>query len=96
MANGNEKEESIGGPLLLALGAVLLVAVMMGGVMAVHPLDFSPPKAVTCEGEECAHGEHVAPATSHEGAAPEGENHEAAPPASRETPAPAPAEEHHE
>lgn len=95
MANGTGSKLT---PLWLVAGGVVLVLAGMGALVAVHPLDFSPPKAVVCEGHEaCEHGgaapegaEGERPETSH--AAPTGE-HEAAPPAGEHETAP-PAEHH--
>jgi len=91
MANGNGGSKLT--PLWLVVGGVAIVLAMMGGVAAMHPLDFSPPKATACEGESCA-GHDSAPGerpeTSH--ATPSGE-HDAAPAGEHGTAAPA---EHHE
>jgi hypothetical protein len=79
MANGNGGSKLT--PLWLVAGGLVLVLAGMTTLVAIHPLDFSAPKAVMCEGESCA-GHDSAPGerpeTSH--AAPAGE-HEAAPPA---------------
>ena len=88
MANGTGPSLT---PLWLVAGGVVLVLAMMGSIVAIHPLDFSPPKATACEGESCA-GHDSAPGerpeTSH--AAPTGE-HEGAPAGEATPPA-----EHHE
>ena len=72
MANGTGPSLT---PLWLVAGGVVLVLAMMGSIVAIHPLDFSPPKATACEGESCA-GHDSAPGerpeTSH--AAPTGEH----------------------
>jgi hypothetical protein len=72
MANG-EKSESVLGPMALAAGGAILVLAMMAAIVAIKPLDFSPPRA-------CAEGacEHEGGAASRE---PEGTSHEHAPPA---------------
>ena len=73
MANGNGGSKLT--PLWLVVGGMVLVLAMMGSIAAIHPLDFSPPKATACEGESCAgHDSAPRPTTSH--AAPE---HETAP-----------------
>ena len=75
-------------PLWLVIAGILLVIATMATIVAIKPLDFSPPKPADCaEGSACTHeaapvsgeaprvsGEH-APATSHE-AAPEPGHHE--------------------
>jgi hypothetical protein len=76
MANGNGSKLT---PLWLVAGGAVLVLAGMGALVAIHPLDFSPPKASACEGEACAgHDSAPRPATSHAGgeAAPAGEHHE--------------------
>ena len=85
MAEG-KGSESGATPLWYALGAIVLIAVMMGAIATLKPLQFAPPAAVHCEGEACA---HEAPAGEPEGvshehaapppAAPEGAAHETAP-----------------
>ncbi len=80
--NGNGSEPS---PLWYAVGALVLVVVMMGTIVAIKPLQFNPPVAA-CEGEACAHGEaapgkpegvsHAVTPGEH---APEGASHEAPP-----------------
>ncbi|HEX4301318.1 MAG TPA: hypothetical protein VHZ78_00900 [Rhizomicrobium sp.] len=80
--NGNGSEPS---PLWYAVGAFVLIVVMMGTIVALKPLPFTPPVAA-CEGEACARGA-TAPAegkpegVSHAAGehAPEGASHEAPP-----------------
>ncbi len=75
MANGGSGSKLA--PLWLVAGGITLILLMMAGIVAVKPLDFSPPKAAACEGESCAGHDSAPgepPATSH--AAP---THEAAP-----------------
>ena len=73
MANGNGSEGGAS-PVWYALGAIILIAVMMGTIVVLKPLQFTAPVATHCEGEACA---HEAPAGE-----PEGVSHEhAAPPA---------------
>lgn len=70
MAEGSKSAGA--SPLWYAVGAIILVALTMGTIVMLKPLEFKPPvPAVHCEGEACAH----------EGAAPEGVSHEATPPA---------------
>jgi len=76
MAEGNGSEAGGASPLWYALGALILVVVMMGTIAVLKPLQFTAPVAAHCEGESCAH--EAAPA-----GAPEGVSHEhAAPPSS--------------
>ena len=82
MADGG-KSESIAAPMLLAVGVIVLVLAMFGGLAMYKPLDYKPVPVAHCEGESCAHegappvsGEHEAPPASgaHEAApAPHGE-----------------------
>ena len=79
MADGG-KSESIGGPMLLAAGVIVLVLAMFGGLAMYKPLDYKPVPIVHCEGEACAH-EGPAPASGeHETPPPASGAHEAAPP----------------
>jgi hypothetical protein len=73
MAEG-KGSESGATPLWYALGAIVLIAVMMGTIATLKPLQFTAPVAAHCEGEACAH--EAAPAGE-----PEGVSHEHAAPA---------------
>ncbi len=76
MANGNGSEPGYS-PLWYAVGAIILIGLMMGTILVIKPLEFKPPAAAHCEEAACAHG-----ATSAE---PEGVSHEhEAPPAATE------------
>jgi len=77
MANGNGGPKLA--PLWLVAGGAVLVLAGMTALVAIHPLDFSPPKATACEGESCAGHDSAPgerPATSHPTAPGE---HEGAP-----------------
>jgi hypothetical protein len=84
MAEG-KGSESGATPLWYALGTIVLIAVMMGTIVTLKPLQFTAPVAAHCEGEACAH--EAAPAGEPEGvshehaapAAPEGASHETPP-----------------
>ena len=87
MADGNGSEGGEASPLWYALGALILVVLMMGTIVILKPLEFKPVPAAACEGEACAHegaapaGEpqstsHAAPPAEH---APEGTSHQAPP-----------------
>jgi hypothetical protein len=67
MANGGSGSKLT--PLWLVLGGVVLTLAMMGAIVAIHPLDFSPPKPA-CEGEGCS-GEHGATPEAKPGERPE-------------------------
>ncbi len=81
MAEGNNSEAGGATPLWYALGAIVLIVLMMAVIAVLKPLQFTPPVAAHCEGETCA---HAAPAGEPEGvshehaapAAPEGSSHE--------------------
>ncbi|MBL6936471.1 MAG: hypothetical protein ISS15_12545 [Alphaproteobacteria bacterium] len=79
MANGNGNGAVKLAPLWLVVGGVALVLAGMTTLVAIHPLDFSPPKAAACEGEACA-GHDSAPGerpeTSHAAPAHPAEHHE--------------------
>jgi hypothetical protein len=87
MAEGNGSEAGGVAPLWYALGAIILIVVMMGTIVALKPLQFTAPVAAHCEGAACEH--EAAPAGEPEGvshehaappaAAPEGASHEAPP-----------------
>jgi hypothetical protein len=66
MANGNGSEPGYS-PLWYAVGAIVLIGLMMGTILVIKPLEFKPP-VVHCEEAACTHG-----ATSAE---PEGVSHE--------------------
>jgi len=75
MANGNGGSKLA--PLWLVVGGAVLVLAAMATIVAIHPLDFSPPKAAACEGESCAGHDSAPgerPTTSH--ATPEPAPHE--------------------
>ncbi|HEY4941366.1 MAG TPA: hypothetical protein VII56_08045 [Rhizomicrobium sp.] len=74
MADGNGSEGGGASPLWYAVGAFVIIGLMMGTIVLLKPLEFKPVPAVHCEEAACSH-EGTAPG-------PEGVSHETAPPAS--------------